>query len=68
MDELAGTENRVAVERQRYNDACSRLTNISKVKRFQDLLLQRKLVLKRRPYFKACRKVPELLRRVNFEN
>ena len=49
MDELAGTENRIAVERQRFNELV-REYNV-RIKRFPTVFLARMLGFEARPYF-----------------
>jgi len=51
MDELAGTENRVAVSRLRYNDAVA--TYNSKILRFPDNILAGSLGFQKRAFFNA---------------
>lgn len=51
QDELAGTENRIAVERKRYNDAVRELNTA--VKRFPDNLLASFFGFGQREYFEA---------------
>ena len=51
QDELAGTENRIAVERMRYNDAV-RLYNTS-IKRFPTRMFAAMFGFKEREYFEA---------------
>lgn len=61
MDELAGTENRIAVERRRYNDTV-RDYNVS-VTRFPTMLAARLLGYNQRAYFQSAQgaaKVPEV--------
>lgn len=51
MDELAGTENRIARERQRFNDEVRAFN--STVRRFPAVLFARMLGFEPRPYFEA---------------
>src|SRR3972149_5359942 len=51
MDELAGTENRIAVERKRYNDIVQ--VNNKKVKRFPPNMLAGMFGFSPSPYFEA---------------
>lgn len=64
MDELAGTENRVAVERQRYNEAVQGYNN--KVKRFPGSIIANITGFEKKPYFKAV-EGSEIAPEVNFE-
>jgi LemA protein len=52
MDELAGTENRVAVERQRYNDRVLAYNNL--VRRFPSNLVAGWFNFEQRAYFQAA--------------
>lgn len=52
MDELAGTENRISVERDRYNEAVSAFNR--KVKRFPTNLIAGMLGFEPRAYFEAA--------------
>lgn len=52
MDELAGTENRIAVERQRYNDRVLDYNNA--VKRFPSNTVASVFSFRERAYFKAA--------------
>lgn len=52
MDELAGTENRIAVERQRFNDRV--LTYNNTVKRFPSNVVANMFSYDERPYFTAA--------------
>jgi len=59
MDELAGTENRLSVERKRYNDAVQ-VYNVA-IRRFPDTLIASTLGFKEQPFFEvpaAARQVP----------
>jgi LemA protein len=61
QDELAGTENRIATERMRYNDAV-RLFNTS-IRRYPAAFFARIVGFKEREYFEAApesQKVPEV--------
>lgn len=51
MDELAGTENRISVERDRYNEAVQTYNN--KVKRFPGSLLANLFGFEEKAYFEA---------------
>lgn len=51
MDELAGTENRIAVERQRYNEQVQAFNRA--VRTFPGVLFARMLGFEARPYFEA---------------
>lgn len=51
MDELAGTENRIAVERQRYNERVQTFNRA--VRTFPGVLLARMLGFEARAYFEA---------------
>ncbi len=51
MDELAGTENRIAVARIRYNEAVKRY-NVA-IKRFPTNIIARMFGFEEQPYFKA---------------
>ena len=51
MDELAGTENRIAVERDNYNAAV--LNYNTRIKRFPALILANMFNFAERAYFKA---------------
>ncbi|MGB3160166.1 LemA family protein [Carnobacterium sp.] len=64
MDELAGTENRVAVERQRYNESVQGYNN--KVKRFPGSIIASITGFEEKPYFKAVEGA-ETAPEVNFE-
>ena len=61
MDELAGTENRLAVERKRYNDAVQ-VYNTT-IRRFPDTLIASMLGFKEQPFFQvpeAARQAPQV--------
>ena len=61
MDELAGTENRLSVERKRYNDAVQ-VYNVA-VRQFPGNLVASVLGFKEQPYFEvpaAARQVPQV--------
>jgi LemA protein len=61
MDELAGTENRLAVERKRYNDAVQ-VYNVA-VRQFPGNLVASILGFKEQPYFEvpaAARQAPQV--------
>ena len=61
MDELAGTENRLAVERKRYNDAVQ-VYNVT-VRQFPGNLVASFLGFKEQPFFEvpaAARQVPQV--------
>jgi len=65
QDELAGTENRIAVSRKRYNDSV-RIFN-TKIRRFPSSSIARMMGLEKKEYFEIeeeAREVPE----VDFEN
>ncbi|WP_313467723.1 LemA family protein [Carnobacterium sp.] len=64
MDELAGTENRVAVERQRYNEAVQGYNN--RVRRFPGSIIANMTGFEKKPYFKAVEGA-ETAPEVNFE-
>ena len=51
MDELAGTENRISTERQRYNDTVQTYNN--KVQRFPGNLMARLFGFEKKPFFQA---------------
>jgi len=57
QDELAGTENRIAVERKRYNDAVSILN--AKVRTFPANLVASALNIEQRTYFEAPKEAQE---------
>ena len=65
MDELSGTENRIAVARKRYNDAANRY-NVY-IKRFPKNLIASMFNFKEAPYFKA-EKGAEKAPKVDFGN
>lgn len=61
QDELAGTENRVAVARGRYNDAVRRFN--TRIRQFPGSLVSRSLGLEARDYFEIteeARRVPQV--------
>jgi LemA protein len=61
MDELAGTENRLAVERKRYNDAVQ-VYNVA-IRTFPDYVIASILGFKEQPFFQvpeAARQVPQV--------
>ncbi len=61
MDELAGTENRLSVERKRYNDAVQ-VYNVA-VRQFPGNLMASTLGFKEQPYFEvpaAARQAPQV--------
>ncbi|UCB46958.1 MAG: LemA family protein [Spirochaetota bacterium] len=65
QDELAGTENRIAVARKRYNDSV-RLFN-TKIRRFPSSIVARRMGYEQKEYFEIeeqAREVPE----VDFES
>ena len=65
QDELAGTENRIAVSRKRYTDSV-RIFN-TKIRRFPSSSIARMMGLEKKEYFEIeeeAREVPE----VDFEN
>ncbi|ALV21192.1 MAG: LemA family protein [Carnobacterium sp.] len=64
MDELAGTENRVAVERQRYNEAVQGYNN--RVRRFPGSIIASMTGFEKKPYFKAVEGA-ETAPEVNFD-
>lgn len=51
MDELAGTENRISVERDRYNEVVSKYN--ASIRRFPKNIFAGMFGFKERPYFKA---------------
>jgi LemA protein len=51
QDELAGTENRIAVERRRFNDTVRQLNQ--KIRTFPTVLIAGMLGFQQRPYFEA---------------
>lgn len=51
MDELAGTENRISVERDRYNEVVSKYN--ASIRRFPKNIFAGMFDFKERPYFKA---------------
>jgi len=65
MDELAGTENRIAVERQRYNEAVQSYNN--RVKRFPGSIIASMSGFSEKPYFEAVEGA-EIAPEVNFDN
>lgn len=61
MDELAGTENRLSVERKRYNDAVQ-VYNVA-IRRFPDYVIASILGFKEQPFFEApsaARQAPQV--------
>ena len=61
MDELAGTENRLSVERKRYNDAVQ-VYNVA-IRRFPDTLIASTFGFKQQPFFEvpeAARQAPQV--------
>jgi LemA protein len=61
MDELAGTENRLAVERKRYNDSVQ-VYNVA-VRQFPGTLIARILGFREQPFFEvpaAARQTPQV--------
>ena len=61
QDELAGTENRIAVARKRYNDAV-RIFN-TKIRRFPASTIARRMGFEKKEYFEideGAREVPEV--------
>ena len=61
MDELAGTENRIAVARKRYNDTVRRFN--TKIRMFPTSVIAGNLGLEKQPYFEiseAARETPEV--------
>jgi LemA protein len=61
QDELAGTENRIAVARKRYNDSV-RLFN-TKIRRFPSSIVARRMGLEKKEYFEIeeqAREVPKV--------
>jgi LemA protein len=61
MDELAGTENRLSVERKRYNDAVQ-VYNVA-VRRFPGNLMAGLLGFREQPFFEvpaAARQLPQV--------
>ena len=61
MDELAGTENRLSVERKRYNDAVQ-VYNVA-IRRFPDTLIASTFGFKEQPFFEvpeAARQAPQV--------
>ena len=65
MDELAGTENRIAVERQRYNETVQGYNN--RVKRFPGSIIASMTGFSEKPYFEAVEGA-EIAPEVNFGN
>lgn len=51
MDELSGTENRISVERQRYNETVQKYNN--RVRRFPGNLMAGLFGFEKKPFFKA---------------
>ena len=51
QDELAGTENRIAVARKRYNEAVQAYN--TRIRKFPDLMIARLFGFEKRPYFEA---------------
>ncbi len=51
QSQLEGTENRISVERKRYNDACS-IYNIA-IRKFPDFIIANMAGFREKPYFKA---------------
>src|SRR5699024_2977181 len=64
MDELAGTENRISVERQRYNETVQEYNN--RVRRFPGNLMAGLFGFERKPFFEAVEGA-EIAPDVNFE-
>ncbi len=64
QDELAGTENRIAVERKRYNDAVGHFNK--SIKTFPNSMLAGMANLEKQDYFEAESKAKEVPK-VNFE-
>ncbi len=60
QDELAGTENRVAVERRRYNEAVREYNTM--IRRFPTLLVARLLGFAEREYFEAPQEAQQVPR------
>lgn len=61
MDELAGTENRLSVERKRYNDAVQ-VYNVA-VRRFPGKIMAGLLGFREQPFFEvpaAARQLPQV--------
>lgn len=61
MDELAGTENRIAVARKRYNDAVRQFN--TKIRQYPAVIVANSLGLEKQPYFEIseeAREVPEV--------
>jgi LemA protein len=61
QDELAGTENRISVARQRYNEAAKDYN--AYIQQFPQLIIARWLNFQKRPYFEApeeAKKVPQV--------
>lgn len=61
MDELAGTENRLSVERKRYNDAVQ-VYNVA-IRRFPDTMIASTFGFKEQPFFEvpaAARQAPQV--------
>jgi len=65
MDELAGTENRIAVARIRYNEAVRRY-NVA-IKKFPTNIIARMFGFEKQPYFKV-EKGKEAVPKVNFND
>ncbi len=64
QDELAGTENRIAVARRRYNEAVQRYNQ--KIRSFPTVILARMLNFTEKPYFEAPKAAQEAPK-VNFK-
>ncbi len=58
QDELAGTENRIAVERMRYNEAVQAWN--STIRRFPTILVARLFGMNARPFFEAAPSAQEV--------
>ena len=64
QDELAGTENRIAVARRRYNEAVRQYNQ--KIRSFPTVILARMLGFTEKPYFEAPKSAQEAPK-VNFK-
>ena len=66
QDQLEGTENRIAVARQDYNEAVNRYN--AYIRRFPQVLTAKMLGKKARQYFEATTPAVDTAPRVNFKN
>ena len=64
MDELAGTENRISTERDRYNEAVNMYN--SSIRKFPRNILAAMFGFEQRPYFEATEGA-ETVPQVNFD-